>query len=155
MIDLGKWRHLVPLPLSKQRSALMAQAARRANATASVETASARSELTAAPEICHDLFEQTCVTFATTVSEWGTKIADAMTISTNNAFQFAGELAAARSWPDVIAAYTSQARKQFETMAAMTRDLTELNRKLATDVLTPITSGLPELLNTIAASRWR
>ncbi len=133
----------------------MARAALKENATTSVKTAPAKPDLTAAPEICHDLFEQNCVTFATTVSEWGTKIADAMTMSTNNAFQFAGELAAARSWPDVIAIYTSQTRRQFETMAAMTQDFTELNRKLATDMLTPVTSGLPELLNTIAASRWR
>ena len=133
----------------------MARAALRANATTSAQAATAKPDLTAGPEICHDLFEQTCVTFAAAVSEWGTKIADAMTTSTNNAFQFAGELAAARSWPDVVAAYTSQARKQFETMAAMTQDFTELNRKVVTDMLTPVTSGLPELLNTIAASRWR
>ena len=133
----------------------MARAALKTNATTSAQAAPAKPDLTAGPEVCHDLFEQTCVTFATAVSEWGTKIADAMTTSTNNAFQFAGELAAARSWPDVVAAYTSQARKQFETMAAMTQDFAELNRKLTTDMLTPVTSGLPELLNTIAASRWR
>jgi hypothetical protein len=133
----------------------MAQTARKANVTTSAGTAPTKPELTAAPEICHDLFKQACITFATGISEWGTKIADAMTTSTNNAFQFAGELAAARSWPDFVAAYTSQARKQFETMAAMTQDFTELNRKVVTAMLTPVPSGLPELLNTIAASRWR
>jgi hypothetical protein len=133
----------------------MSQAALKTNVTTSVKMAPTKPELPAAPEICHDLFEQTCVAFASGASEWGAKIVDAMTTSTNNAFQFAGELAAARSWPEVIAVYTSQARKQFEIMAAMTQDFTELNRKLATDMWAPITSGLPEMLNTIAASRWR
>ena len=62
-----------------------------------------RVELPAAPEICHDLFEQTCITFASGASEWGAKVADAMTTSTNNAFEFAGELAAVRSWPEAVA----------------------------------------------------
>ncbi len=109
----------------------------------------------AAPEICHDVFEETCITFAREASEWGAAVADAMTATTNNAFQFAGEIAAARSWPEVVAAYGSQARRQFETLAGLVQEFSELNRKLATNMLAPITSGLPELLNTIAASRWR
>ncbi len=109
----------------------------------------------AAPEICHDLFEQICITCARGASEWGVKVADAMTTTTNNAIQFAGEIAAARSWPEVVAAYSSQAHRQFETLAGLVQEVSELNRKLATDVLAPVTSGLPEILNTIAASRWR
>jgi hypothetical protein len=144
-----------PLPLPKQRSAPMAQAARKANVTTSVETAPTKSELTAAPEICHDLFEQTCITFASGASEWGAKVADAMTASTNNALEFAGELAAVRSWPEAVAVYTSQARKQFDTMAGLMREFSELNRKLVADMVAPVTSGLPEMLNSIAAARWR
>ena len=133
----------------------MAQAARRANVTTSVETVSAKSELTAAPEICHDLFEQICITFANEASEWGAKIADAMTASTNNAFEFAGELAAVRSWPEAVAVYTSQARKQFDTVTGLMQEFSELNRKFAADMVAPVTLGLPELLNSIAAARWR
>jgi hypothetical protein len=126
-----------------------------AAATTGPEPLSMKVELTAAPAICHDLFEQACITFASGASEWGAKVADAMTTSTNDAVEFAGELTAVRSWPQAVAVYTSQARKQFEHVTAMMQDFAELNRKLATDMLAPITSGLPEMLNTIAASRWR
>ena len=78
----------------------MAKPALKATATTGPEPLSMKVELPAAPEICHDLFEQTCVTFASGASEWGAKIVDAMIASTNNAFQLAGELAAARSWPE-------------------------------------------------------
>jgi hypothetical protein len=63
-------------------------------------------------------------------------------------------LAAARSWPEVVAVYSSQARRQFETLAAKTQEFSDLNRKVAMDTLTPITAVLPEMLNSIAALRW-
>jgi hypothetical protein len=64
-------------------------------------------------------------------------------------------LAAVRSWPEAVAVYTSQARKQFDTMAGLMREFSELNRKLVADMVAPVTSGLPEMLNSIAAARWR
>jgi hypothetical protein len=113
------------------------------------------TDLSAAPQICHDLFEETCVAFARGASDWGTKVVEAMATSTNNAFAFAGELATAKSWPEVAAVYTSQSRKQFDTLTGLTREFAELNRKFATDMLAPVTSGLPEVLKTIGAARWR
>jgi hypothetical protein len=133
----------------------MAQAALKAAATTGPEPVSGRVELSAASQICHDLFEQTCITFARGASDWGIKVVDAMTASTNNAFEFAGELATAKSWPDVAAVYASQARKQFDTLAGLTREFSELNQKFATNMLAPMTPGLPEVLNTIGAARWR
>jgi hypothetical protein len=108
----------------------------------------------AASEICHDVFEQTCITFARGASEWGVKTLEAMSVNANNMSEFAGKLAAARSWPEVVAVYSSQARKQFETLAAQTQEFSDLNRKVAMDTLTPITTLLPEMVNSIAASRW-
>ena len=133
----------------------MAQAALKNEVTTSPETARA-IELPkfAAPEICHDVFEQTCITFARGASEWGAKTLEAMSVNANNMSEFAGKLAAARSWPEVVAVYSSQARKQFETLAAQTQEFSDLNRKVAMDTLTPITAVLPEMLNSIAALRW-
>ena len=133
----------------------MAQAALKTAATTGPEAVSTRVELPAGPEVCHDLFEQTCITFARGASEWGAKIVEALNVNANNMSQFAGGLAAAKSWPDVVAVYSSQARRQYETMAGLVQEFSELNRKLATDMLAPVTSGLPEMLNTIAALRWR
>ena len=49
----------------------MAQAALKNEVTTSPETA--RVPKFAAPEICHDVFEQTCITCARGASEWGAK----------------------------------------------------------------------------------
>src|SRR6516165_3296142 len=122
----------------------MAQTALKREVTSDPATAATTTDLSAAPQICHDLFEQTCITFARGASDWGTKVVDAMTASTNNAFEFAGELATTKSWPEVAAVYTSQARKQFDTLAGLTREFAELNRKFATDMIAPMTSGLPK-----------
>ena len=62
-------------------------------------------------------------------------------------------LAAARSWPEVVAVYSSQARKQFETLATEAQGFSDLSQKIVTDTLAPVTSALPEMLNSIAASR--
>jgi hypothetical protein len=131
------------------------QAALKAAATNDSEPGLGRVDLSAAPQICHDLFEETCITLAHGASDWGAKVVDAMAASTNNAFEFAGELATAKSWPEVAAVYTSQGRKQFDTLAGLTREFAELNRKFATDMLAPVTSGIPEVLKAISAARWR
>jgi hypothetical protein len=66
--------------------------------------------------------------------------------------EFTGELASARSWPEVAAAYTSQGRKQIDAFSAQTRELAKLVQRVTTDALAPITSALPEMLETAAAS---
>ena len=124
-------------------------------ATTGPEPISGRVDLSAAPQICHDLFEQTCITFARGASEWGAKTLEAMSVNANNMSEFAGKLAAARSWPEVVAVYSSQARKQFETLATEAQGFSDLSQKIVTDTLAPVTSALPEMLNSIAASRWR
>jgi hypothetical protein len=134
----------------------MAQAALKNGVTTSPETArSIELFKFAAPEICHDVFEQTCITFARGASEWGAKTLEAMSVNANNMSEFAGKLAAARSWPEVVAVYSSQARKQFETLATEAQGFSDLSQKIVTDTLAPVTSALPEMFNSIAASRWR
>ena len=78
-----------------------------------------------------------------------------MSVNANNMSEFAGKLAAARSWPEVVAVYSSQARKQFETLATEAQGFSDLSQKIVTDTLAPVTSALPEMFNSIAASRWR
>ena len=136
----------------------MDQAALKNEASTGPETVStAGIELWkfAAADHCHDLFEQTCITFARGASEWGAKVLEAVTANANNMSEFAGELAAARSWPQVFAVYSSQAWKQFETLATEAQGFSDLSQKIVTDTLAPVTSALPEMFNSIAASRWR
>jgi hypothetical protein len=100
----------------------------------------------------HDLFEQTCITLARGASEFSAKVVDTMIANAHNILEFTGELASARSWPEVVATYTSQGRKQFDAFSAQTQELSKLAQKVTTDALAPITSALPEMLETAAAS---
>ena len=105
----------------------------------------------AASDLCHDLFEDTCITLARGASEYSMKMVDAINANANNIFEFAGELANARSWPEVVAAYTSQGRKQFDVFSTQAQELSALARKVTIDALAPITSALPKMLETAAA----
>ena len=79
------------------------------------------------------------------------KMVDAINANANNIFEFAGELANARSWPEVVAAYTSQGRKQFDVFSTQAQELSALARRVTIDALAPITSALPKMLETAAA----
>jgi hypothetical protein len=77
---------------------------------------------------------------------------DAINTNANNIFEFAGQLANARSWPEVVAAYTSQGRKQFDVFSTQAQELSALAQKVAIDALAPITLSFPNILKTTAAS---
>jgi hypothetical protein len=106
----------------------------------------------ATSDLCHDLFEETCITLARGASEYSTKMVDAINTNANNIFEFAGQLANARSWPEVVAAYTSQGRKQFDVFSTQAQELSALAQKVAIDALAPITLSFPNILKTTAAS---
>jgi hypothetical protein len=105
-----------------------------------------------ASDVYRDLFEQTCITYARGASEYSTKLIDVTSTNANNFFKFADELASARSWPEVVAAYTSQAGKQFEAFSVQAQELSELAQKVTADTLVPLTSTFPAILKTAAAS---
>jgi len=105
----------------------------------------------AAYDLYHDLFEQTCITLAKGASEYSAKMVNAMSANAHDTLEFAGELANARSWPEVVAAYTSQGCKQFDVFSTQARELSALTQKVTIDALAPITSALPKLLETAAA----
>ena len=80
------------------------------------------------------------------------KMVDAINANANNIFEFAGELANARPWPEVVAASTSQGRKPFDVVSTQAQELSALARKVTIDALAPITLSFPNILKTAAAS---
>jgi hypothetical protein len=105
-----------------------------------------------APDLCHDLFQETCVTLARCASDYNVKLVGAIAANANNIFEFAGELANATSWPEVVAAYTAQGRKQFDLFSTQAQEFSSLAQKATTEALAPIASTLPNILKTVAAS---
>jgi hypothetical protein len=105
-----------------------------------------------APDLCHDLFQETCITLARCASDYNVKLVDAIGANANNIFEFTGQLANARSWPEVVAACTAQGRKQFDLFSTQAQEFSALAQKVTTEALAPITSTLPNILKTAAAS---
>ena len=70
---------------------------------------------------------------------WLMKVAHGNVIS---AFDFAHNLAAAKSVPDVIEYSRAHARIQFDALAAQTKELAELTHNVATEMAEPINAGI-------------
>ena len=71
-------------------------------------------------------------------SEYSAKLMEVLKASTSANLDFAQELIGVKSPSAAMELWTSHARKQFETLSAHARELTELSQKVATDTVEPI-----------------
>jgi hypothetical protein len=62
--------------------------------------------------------------------------------ASNSAFDFAGELLAAKTISEVVELTSAHARKQFEAMTAQSKELGTLAQKLAAETTEPLKSGM-------------
>jgi phasin len=99
-------------------------------------------KMKAAAEEATDVLETTYSTASKGASDYGLKVIEAARVNTNAAFDFAGELLAAKSLSEVIELSSTHARKQFETLTAQSKELGALAQKVATDTAEPIKSGM-------------
>jgi hypothetical protein len=105
-----------------------------------------------AADVFHELFELTCTTIAEGLTEYSAKVMEAMSANTKSAFELAHDLIAAKSLAEAAAVYSVFSRKQFDAFSAQAQELSALAQKVATDMTTPVTSGIPEMFKTAAAS---
>jgi hypothetical protein len=63
------------------------------------------------------------------------------------AIDFARQISTAKGPSEVIELWSSLARKQFETLAAQSKELTVLGQKIATVSSEPITRGFSRAIN--------
>ena len=91
-------------------------------------------KIQAAAEEATDLLKGTCTTAAKGATDYNRKVIEIAHTNTNTAFDYAHELLAVKSWPEFVELSTAHARKQFEAMAAQTKELTELAQKVTTEI---------------------
>jgi phasin len=108
-------------------------------------------KMKAAAEEATDVLETTYSTASKGASDYGLKVIEAARVNTNAAFDFYGELLTAKSLSDVIELSSAHTRKQFETLAAQTKELSALAQKVATETAEPIKSGMNKALSKVAA----
>ncbi len=99
-------------------------------------------KMKAAAEEATDVLETTYSTASKGASDYGLKVIEAARTNTNSAFDFAGELLAAKTISEVVELTSAHARKQFEAMTAQSKELGTLAQKLAAETTEPLKSGM-------------
>jgi phasin len=99
-------------------------------------------KMKAAAEEATDVLETTYSTATKGASDYGLKVIEVARANTNAAFDFAGEIMAAKTLSEVVELTSAHARKQFETLTQQSKELGTLAQKVATDTAEPIKSGM-------------
>jgi phasin len=99
-------------------------------------------KMKAAAEEATDVLETTYSTATKGAADYGLKVIETTRVNTNAAFDFAGEVMAAKTLSEVVELTSAHARKQFETLSAQSKELSALAQKVATETAEPIKSGM-------------
>src|ERR1700726_4031636 len=92
------------------------------------------------------VLEATCAKGGKGATEYGSKLIEIMHANTDAAFDFADELMSVKSFSEMIELSGKHTRKQLETLADQTKELTALAQKVATEASDPIKSGVGSAL---------
>jgi phasin len=107
-------------------------------------------KMKAAAEEATDMLETTYSTATKGCADYGLKVIEVARTNTNAAFDFAGELLAAKTVSEVVELSSAHARKQFETMTQQGKELGALAQKLATETAEPLKNGMTKAFNKVA-----
>ncbi len=99
-------------------------------------------KMKAAAEEATDVLETTYSTATKGASDYGLKVIEVARVNTNAAFDFAGEIMAAKTLSEVVELTSAHARKQFEALTQQSKELGALAQKVATETAEPIKSGM-------------
>jgi len=100
-----------------------------------------------ATEQATDILKDTYATAAKGATEYNLKIIEIARTNTNSAFEHAQQLLGVKSPSEFVELSTAHARKQFDTMIAQTKELTELAQKVTTEVTQPVKAGVAMVFN--------
>jgi phasin len=104
-------------------------------------------KMKAAAEEATDVLETTYSTATKGASDYGLKVIEVARTNTNAAFDFAGEVMAAKTLSEVVELASAHARKQFEALTAQSKELGTLAQKVATETAEPIKTGMNKALS--------
>ncbi|MBV1699418.1 MAG: phasin [Hyphomicrobiales bacterium] len=107
-------------------------------------------KMKAAAEEATDVLETTYSTATRGASDYGLKVIEVARANTNAAFDFAGEIMAAKTLSEVVELASAHARKQFETLTAQGKELGTLAQKVATEAAEPIKNGVNKAFSKVA-----
>ncbi len=80
------------------------------------------------------------------IREYNRRMIDIVQANSEAAFEFARQLAAAKTPSDIMELWTSHAQKQFEMLSEQTKELAAIGQKMASDSAQPIARGFGQAL---------
>ena len=98
-------------------------------------------KMKSATEEVTDVLEDSYTNAAKGSADYGLKVIDAARTNTNAAFDFATNLATAKTLSEFVEISSAHARKQFDTVTAQTKELTSLAQKVTADTVEPLKTG--------------
>lgn len=107
-------------------------------------------KLKSAAEETTEILEEAYATASKAGADYNLKVLEAARINANAAFDFATELLTVRSLSDAVQLTSTHARKQFDTLAAQTKELTSLAQKVMVETSEPFKAGVNKVLKTAA-----
>ena len=107
-------------------------------------------KMKAAAEEATDVLETTYSTASKGASDYGLKMIEVARVNTNAAFDFAGEVMAAKTLSEVVELTSAHTRKQFEALTQQSKELNALAQKVATETAEPIKSGMNKAFSKVA-----
>jgi phasin len=99
----------------------------------------------AAAEQSAQAVEQSYSATVENMRDYNLKMIDMARVSTEGVFEFARQLATAKSPSDLVELWTSHARKQFEMLNEQIKELTALGQKMASESAEPIARSVGQV----------
>jgi phasin len=93
-----------------------------------------------------DVLEGTYTTASKGASEYGQKVIEAARENTNAAFDFATKLINVKSLSEAVELSTAHTRKQYEAVAAQTKELAAIAQKTAVQTVEPVKESFGKVL---------
>ena len=103
-----------------------------------------------AAEEATDVFEDTYSTATKGCASYGLKLIETTRANSDAAFDLMSEAMNAKSYSEVVELYSAYLRKQFDTLVAQTKDLSEHAQKVATETVEPIKGCFSNVMNKAA-----
>ncbi len=89
--------------------------------------------------------EQSCSATVENMRDYNLKMIDMARVNTEGVFEFARQLATAKSPSEMVELWTSHARKQFEMLSEQLTELTALGQKMASESADPIARSVGQV----------
>jgi phasin len=107
-------------------------------------------KMKAAGEEASGLIEDSYATARKGAADYSLKLLEVSRVNTNAAFDFAAQLFAVKSLPEMVELSSSHMRKLFETTTAQSKELTALAQKVTTETVEPIKDSISSAFKKVA-----